>query len=107
MVLVGNAVMQRPRIKYKKCQEVLLVEWMVLYTNLSVNANGNRMVPNAYFNSDGSVNRNWNNWDGDWNAGNCFMVLCDSLNFSNLFGWSFFLQTFLPSTKHSSDFIKG
>jgi hypothetical protein len=45
--------------------------------NLSVGVNGDRMVPDACFDSDGSVFRHWNDWGGDWSAGNCFMVLCD------------------------------
>ena len=45
--------------------------------NLSVHANGNRMVPRAYFRSDGGVSRDWDRWGGDWLAGDCFMVLCD------------------------------
>lgn len=76
---------------------MLSVVWKAWRTNLSVNANGNRMVPNAYFNSDGGVNRDWNNWDGDWNASNCFMLLCNSLDFfrydvAEVFSWRLFFQ---------------
>jgi hypothetical protein len=45
--------------------------------NLSVVALGDRMVPDACFDSDGGVRRAWNSWDGDWLAGNCFLLLCD------------------------------
>jgi hypothetical protein len=45
--------------------------------NLSVDADGGRVVPGACFCSDGSVRRDWNDWDGDWGAGSCFVVLCD------------------------------
>lgn len=45
--------------------------------NLSVDVSGNRMVPDAYFRSVGGVGRIWDGWDGDWVAGDCFMVLCD------------------------------
>ncbi len=45
--------------------------------NLSASADGLRMVPRAYFSSGGSVDRDWNGWDGVWVAGICFVVLCD------------------------------
>lgn len=45
--------------------------------NLSVFVSGDRLVPYACFNSDGSVFRYWSRWGGGWFAGHCFMVLCD------------------------------
>ena len=45
--------------------------------SLSVGAVGRRMVPDACFDSDGSVCRDWLYWDGGWSAGDCFVLLCD------------------------------
>lgn len=65
------------------CQVMHSVETMARCTNLSVNANGNRRVPDLYLNSDGSVNRDWNNWDDDWNVDNCLVLLCDLFEISS------------------------
>jgi hypothetical protein len=45
--------------------------------NLSVRANGDRMVPYACFRSGGGVVRDWRYWGGGWDASSCFMLLCD------------------------------
>jgi len=82
------------RIKFRGRQAMLPVEMMARRTDLSVNANGNRRVPNLHLNSDGSVNRDWNNWDGDWNSDNCLVLLCNSL-VSPATNWrEFFLADF-------------
>lgn len=45
--------------------------------NLSVLAGGCRGVPNLCLYSDGTVDRGWSIWDGDWNADHCLVLLCD------------------------------
>jgi hypothetical protein len=53
----------------------------VLYI-ASVYSDGNHRVPNVNANSDGDFKFNLGNFENDWNAENCLLCFCDSLDFS-------------------------
>lgn len=73
--------------------------------------NGNHRVPLVNANSDDDFNFDLDNFENDWNSDYVLLCFCNSFVSPPSFRWgSFFLQSllniFLPSSKHSSDFIE-
>ena len=85
--------------------------WATYHTLLWRDPNGNHRVPYLNANSDGDFNFDLDNFENDWNDNNVLLCFCYSFVSSPPNKWgsfllNLFLDIFLPSSEHSSDFIE-
>ena len=83
---------------------------------VSGRADDNHRVPNVNANSNGDWNWNLGNFENVWNDNNAFLCFCNLYHFfslpvylaslSRLGGRSFICQIFLPTSKHTPNFIQ-